>query len=149
MYKAMKAAALLAVVLMTAMCATTVLTDGTDAATAWDGTSDTGWYNESDSTFEISTAEQLAGLAEKVNEGVDFSGKTITLTADIDLGGKEWTPIGDGSRLSSISTGNSFDGKFIGGDHTITGLTISSTTNANIWGTNYARSSSSTTSVNS
>ena len=30
----------------------------------WDGTSDTSWYNETDTEFHIKTAEELAGLAE-------------------------------------------------------------------------------------
>lgn len=30
----------------------------------WDGTSDTSWYNETDTEFHIKTAEQLAGLAD-------------------------------------------------------------------------------------
>lgn len=45
----------------------------------------------------ISDADDLAGLAELVNRTenpVSFSGKTVKLGADIDLGGKEWTPIG-------------------------------------------------------
>ena len=55
------------------------------AQTIWDGTAGTSWYNETSTEFEISTAEQLAGLAELVNNGNDFSGKTILLTADIVL----------------------------------------------------------------
>ena len=33
----------------------------------WDGTSDTSWYNQTDTEFHIKTAEQLAGLAELTN----------------------------------------------------------------------------------
>ncbi len=69
----------------------------TDSTTAWDGTTDeTSWYigHENDTSYTISTAAQLAGLAKLVNAGNTFSGKTITLGADIDLGGQEWTPIG-------------------------------------------------------
>lgn len=47
--------------------------------TVWDGTAvDTSWYNEhtSDSEFTITTAAELAGLAQLVNAGNDFSGKT-------------------------------------------------------------------------
>lgn len=64
--------------------------------TVWDGTAvDTSWYNEhtSDSEFTITTAAELAGLAQLVNAGNDFSGKTIRLGADIDLAGHGWTPI--------------------------------------------------------
>jgi len=62
-------------------------------------TPDTKWYaNTEADTFRISTAEELAGLAQIVNDvenGCDFSGKTIVLVNNIDLsewGG--WAPIG-------------------------------------------------------
>ncbi len=74
---------------------TTARDSSTSSTTAaWDGTIDTEWYtdHESGTPYTISTAAQLAGLAKLVNEGTDFSGKTITLGADIDLGSKEWTP---------------------------------------------------------
>lgn len=66
------------------------------------GTPDTRWYNGTDTEFGIGTADELAGLAELVNGGNQFIGKTIVLTKDIDLssygdhwnGGKGWTPIG-------------------------------------------------------
>lgn len=62
----------------------------------WDGSTDTTWYNGTgtSTSFSLSTAAELAGLAELVNNGNDFVGKTITLLNDIDLGGFEWTPIG-------------------------------------------------------
>ena len=82
----------------------------------WDGTSvDTEWYT-GDSPYTISTAAGLAGLAKLVNEGNNFSGKTITLGDDIDLDNKEWTPIGNGSK--------SFNGTFDGQNHTISNLQI-------------------------
>ncbi len=62
----------------------------TGSGTAWDGTAaDTAWYtgHESDSEFSIGSADQLAGLASLVNGGNTFAGKTVKLTADIDLGG--------------------------------------------------------------
>ena len=40
---------------------------GLQAQTIWNGTADTSWYNETSTEFEISTAEQLAGLAELVH----------------------------------------------------------------------------------
>ncbi len=51
----------------------------------WDGTADTTWYNEAATEFEISTAEQLAGLSKLVDEGTTFEGKTVKLVKDIDL----------------------------------------------------------------
>ena len=108
----------------------------TDSTTAWDGTTvDTSWYNESSSNFAISTTAQLAGLAQLVNEGNTFIGKTITLNADIDLGSKEWTPIG--------TSENPFSGTFDGNGKTISNLTINQSSKTyqglfgSIKGTNY------------
>lgn len=98
---------------------TTAFAEGTEDLTsgAWDGTSvDVSWYNDTDTTFKISTAAQLAGLSQLVNEGNNFSRKTILLGADIDLANKEWTPIGSG--------GKSFNGTFDGGNNTVSNLKI-------------------------
>jgi len=87
------------------------------------GVPDTSWYfgNESAVLYEITTADQLAGLAQLVNAGTqDFSDKTITLGGNIDLSGYAdgagWTPIGTGSTRA-------FRGVFDGGGYTISGLT--------------------------
>ncbi len=97
------------------------------------------WYDENKTTFEISTAEQLAGLASLVNSGKDFSGKTIELTQNIDLNPgitfnkeaiskdvvftgtpKEWTPINPDDVISN------FSGTFDGNGFTISGLYLNS-----------------------
>ena len=73
----------------------------------WDGSaSDESFYDSGKSEYSISTAAELRGLADLVNGGNDFSGKTIILESDIDLGNHEWTPIGIG--------GKSFKGTFRG-----------------------------------
>ena len=89
---------------------------------AWDGkTVDTSWYNDSAAEFTISDSAGLAGLAKLVNAGNNFSGKTIKLGADIDLGGKEWTPIGTDSKPFK----GTFDGaKEDNGNYTISNLYI-------------------------
>jgi hypothetical protein len=75
---------------------------------------------DGDGPYTISTANELGGLALLVNEGRNFQGKTITLTANIDLSGyTNWTPIG-------ISP-NRFAGIFDGGGHVINNLTINRT----------------------
>lgn len=53
----------------------------------WDGTADTSWYDPANplTEYEISTAEQLAGLAKLVDDGNTFEGKTIKLENDLDL----------------------------------------------------------------
>ena len=62
----------------------------------WDGAVDLSWYNGTDTEFTITTARQLAGVAELVNSNTaDFAGKTIRLGADISLlryvePGKPW-----------------------------------------------------------
>ena len=103
----------------------------------WDGTADTDWYNGNPNAteFTINTAEELAGLAELVNEGKNFDGKTVKLGADIILNEnsenykewettapeKEWTPIG--------ITYNGFAGTFDGCGHIISGLYINENEN--------------------
>lgn len=91
----------------------------------WNGSAtDTAWYNTDDTEFSITTEGELAGLAKIVNGTAEeisqdsFSGKTITLAADIDLAMEEWTPVGDKD--------NPFKGKFDGGEHEIKKLGISS-----------------------
>ena len=115
------------------------LLNAENAADVWDGTGDTDWYNYELPTFEISTAAQLAGLAALVNgtakdtEGnpiaaANFKGKTIKLTADIDLGNQAWTPIGNGS--SSFA----FFGTFDGNGYTISGLNVPDTNAPGLFG---------------
>lgn len=66
------------------------------APTVWDGSADISWYSDDAQTFNLTTAEQLAGLAQLVNNGIsNFFGKTITLGADIFL--NDTTGAGDNS----------------------------------------------------
>ena len=85
----------------------------------WDGTIASGFAGgtgtEND-PWRIENAEQLAYLAQQVNNGTDYERQHFLLVSDLDLNGKEWTPIGTG--------GKSFWGGFDGGGHTITGMTI-------------------------
>ena len=96
------------------------------------GNRDTDWASdyESASAFTISTPAQLAQLAYQVNNNSKpFSGKTITLTSDIDLSAHAWTPIG----TQNIKY---FDGNFDGNGHTISGASvILETGRAGIFGT--------------
>ena len=108
------------------------------APSIWTGGKDTTWYAESAQAFNLTTAEELAGLAYLVNTGTTFQGKTITLGADIFLndttgagkgtwstsGKRMWTPIGTQS--------NPFKGEFDGlagkKNRKIYGLYINDTT---------------------
>lgn len=73
--------------------------------------------------YLITDAEDLATFRDAVNSGDTYIGKTVRLTNDIVLSG-EWTPIGNGTRNGSGYAGNVFKGTFDGGDHTISGLNI-------------------------
>ena len=76
---------------------------------------DLGYTIESDGTYTVTSADGLLNVAELVNGGkTDIN---ITLDKNIDLTGKDWTPIG-------TSFDNSYKGTFDGGGHTITGLTF-------------------------
>ena len=81
----------------------------------WDGTADTSWYTDhkTDTEYHFTTAEQLAGLAQLVNDktaSVSFEGKTIYLDNDLDLSGSQWTPIGNGDNFVRHFAGT-FDGQ--------------------------------------
>ena len=76
---------------------------------------DLGYTIESNGSYTVTSADGLLNVAELVKGGkTDIN---ITLTADIDLTGKNWTPIG-------TSFSNKYTGTFDGGGHTIKGLTI-------------------------
>ena len=76
---------------------------------------DLGYTIESNGSYTVTSADGLMNVAKLVNGGkTDIN---ITLTADIDLTGKDWTPIG-------TDYDNSYKGTFDGGGHTITGLTF-------------------------
>lgn len=79
-------------------------------------TSFAGGTGEENDPYQISTAAQLAYLAKQVNEGTDYQRVHFRLVSDLDLSGKEWTPIGTDGKI--------FWGGFDGGGHTITGMTI-------------------------
>ncbi|WP_298779375.1 Synerg-CTERM sorting domain-containing protein [uncultured Fretibacterium sp.] len=63
-------------------------------AASWLDEADVSWYKEGQSWFVISTEAQLAGLTKLVDEGNGFENKTIVLSGDLNLEGKEWIPIG-------------------------------------------------------
>ena len=76
---------------------------------------DLGYTIESNGSYTVYNADGLLNIAELVNGGkTDIN---ITLDTDIDLTGKDWTPIG-------TSFSNKYTGTFDGGGHTIKGLTV-------------------------
>ena len=76
---------------------------------------DLGYTIESNGSYTVTSADGLMNIAKLVNGGK--SDINITLDTDIDLTGKDWTPIG-------TDYDNSYKGTFDGGGHTITGLTF-------------------------
>ena len=91
----------------------------------WDGSADTSWYTSAPdaSAYHISTAEQLAGLAQLVNADpgtTNFAKKTFYLDNDIDLSGHEWISIG--TVLGGDYPEYSFCGVFDGQGHVISNL---------------------------
>ena len=95
------------------------------AADVWDGTADTSWYTSAPdaSEYHITTAEQLAGLAQLVNADpgtTNFAGKTFYLENDLDLSGHEWISIG--TVLGRDFPEYSFCGVFDGQGHVISNL---------------------------
>ena len=77
---------------------------------------DKGYTDDGQGNYTVTSAEDLKNIAKLVNEQWNL-GINITLTADIDLSGIDWTPIG-------IDYNHQYTGTFDGGGHTITGLTV-------------------------
>ena len=76
---------------------------------------DLGYSIQNDGSYMVYNANGLMNIAELVNGGkTDIN---ITLDTNIDLTGKDWTPIGTSFR-------NKYTGTFDGGGHTIKGLTV-------------------------
>lgn len=79
------------------------------------------WYDKDESVYNISTAEELAGIAYLVNNNfTDFAGKTFIITNDISLLGNYWMPIGLGNKY--------FQGNIDGGNHTVSNIDIRTAT---------------------
>ncbi len=110
--------------------------DSTDSTTTstWDGTStDDSWVTEGTTdgdvtTYTISSAAQLAYLAQYVNGGNSLSGDVVNLTVNIDLAGYTWTPIGTASLVNNDTSNGEvtdtypFKGTFNGNGCTISNL---------------------------
>ena len=98
-----------------------------DAGAPWIGDADTDWYDAAAAEYVIRTPEELAGLAQLVNNGNSFVNKTIKLGGDIDLNDMAWTPIG--SDLSRC-----FSGTFDGNGYTVYNLNVEVVNNAGLIG---------------
>ena len=84
---------------------------------------DKGYTDDGQGNYTVTSAEGLKNIAKLVNEEWK-SDINITLTADINLSGIDWTPIGNFE--------NRYTGTFDGGGHTITGLTVNQKERGNV-----------------
>ena len=110
-----------------------VFADGTEV---WDGSvaeSFAGGKGTKDDPYQIATGSQLAYFAKRVNAeeyGEKYADTYFELTEDIDLGGKEWTPVGE-TVADLIMGGHEyfvFSGNFDGNGYIIKNLTIGTET---------------------
>lgn len=116
------------------------LTAGTDFNVvrniAWDGSSAFKPKLE-DNVYTITAPSELAWIAQQVENKNTFENKIIQLSADLDMGNKNWKPIGDNVDHQTINMSNQeaeyvktvkyFKGTFDGQDHTISNLTVNHT----------------------
>ena len=120
---------LLSILLALSLLLTLLPTAALAADGAWDGSIATafagGTGTESD-PYQIADGAQLAYLASEVNKGQPYENACFVLTADIDLGNHDWTPIGNsfsdalfGGTDYSVFAGN-LDGK----GHTVSNISI-------------------------
>ena len=120
---------LLSILLALSLLLTLLPTAALAADGAWDGSIATafagGTGTESD-PYQIADGAQLAYLASEVNKGQSYENACFVLTADIDLGNHDWTPIGNsfsdalfGGTDYSVFAGN-LDGK----GHTVSNISI-------------------------
>lgn len=85
---------------------------GSESGTA----EDLGYFIQEDGTYTVYNADGLLAWNEAVQSDLSLN---CTLTEDINMAGKEWTPVG-----SSFSPNDSYQGTFDGQGHSITGLAI-------------------------
>ena len=119
--------------LILALCFTLLPTAALAADGAWDGSIATafagGTGTESD-PYQIANGAELAYLASSVNSGETYTGKNFVLTANIDLNGLPWTPIGNSFSDALLEGSNYriFAGNFDGNGYTISNVSIGSET---------------------
>ena len=111
----------------------------TTASAAWSGNAADGIVGSGaeNDPYQISSGEELAWLANQVNEeGKTFEGNFFVLTADIDLGEKEWTPISYGGYNNSDVRlkETDFKGTLDGQGFTIQNLKISDIKHVGLFG---------------
>lgn len=95
----------------------------------WDGTADTSWYSDTKTVYDITTAEQFAGIAYLANVSQKkFKNMTFNLMVDIDLNNINWAPIGTAKDVGSIDTLR-FEGTLNGNGHIIKNIKVNTSAN--------------------
>ena len=79
------AAAIIGMSSITALAAPKPIASWSDS-----GMYDTSWYNSEQNSFELTSAEQIAGISYLSNNGVTFEGKKIIIQNDVDLSANNW-----------------------------------------------------------
>ena len=97
--------------------------EGEDAHLILLGYPDFKETDEGSGIYEIYTLKGLKEFRDAVNEGNMFAGKSIKLTADVDLKGEDWIPIGNSTY--------SFNGSFDGQGHRISNLIVNGSGKSN------------------
>ena len=100
----------------------------------WNGDAETSWYEDGKTEFTLDSPEQLAGLAQLVNDGNTFEGKTIRLGKDlffneVDSARYAWTPI------AAEDSGVEFEGTFDGQGHSLYNMYIPEGAGGGLFGT--------------
>ena len=116
---------LLGILILWLMCGQTLWAQTTNKYCSIDIYADSyaGGDGSKTNPYEIATAEQLAKLARDVNNGNTFRGKYFKLTADINLSGGIWMPIGKYYNYGNVNN-RLFFGKFDGNGHVIKNMHI-------------------------
>ena len=77
--------------------------------------------------YLISNANELVFFAKAINTKIEpyyNTDKTFKLTADIDLGGRRWAPIGRMINTNGVGENSTFQGNFDGDNHTISNFNV-------------------------
>ncbi|MDL2294028.1 Ig-like domain-containing protein [Ruminococcaceae bacterium OttesenSCG-928-D13] len=96
----------------------------TDLAPASGVVPDKSWYSDEETSFVLTDEADLFGFADLMNDGKEFSGKTVMLGANITLT-QPWVPAGFINRGNV--NGTTFFGTFDGDGYTVSGLVINDT----------------------
>lgn len=105
--------------------------DFQDGFCSYCGTFDPDAFEPVDGYYQIANGTQLRWFAEKVNSG-SYAANAV-LTADIDMTGIEWTPIGIGSGNAAPGA-TAYTGTFDGQGHAITGFSAEGTGHLGLFG---------------